>query len=63
MAGNLTTYAFRLKPGDDLKQGIQEIVVAKGIRAGWIMACVGSLTEYNLRFANQPQGSKGSGHF
>jgi uncharacterized protein len=63
MAGNLTTYAFRLKPGDDLKQGIQEMVLAKGITAGWIMTCVGSLTDYHLRFANQPQGSKGSGHF
>jgi hypothetical protein len=24
---------------------------------------VGSLTQYNLRFANQPEGSKGNGHF
>lgn len=63
MAGNLTTHAFRLQPGDDLKQGIQEVVKAKGISAGWIVTCVGSLTEYHLRFANQPQGSRGSGYF
>ena len=63
MTGNLTTYAFRLKPGDDLKQGIQDMVKAKGIKAGWIMTCVGSLTEYHLRFANQSQGSKGTGYF
>jgi predicted DNA-binding protein with PD1-like motif len=24
---------------------------------------VGSLTAYNIRFANQPEGSKGTGHF
>lgn len=63
MTDNITTYAFRLKPGDDLKQGIQEMVKAKGISAGWIMTCVGSLTEYHLRFANQSQGSKGAGYF
>ena len=28
-----------------------------------MITCVGSLTDYNLRFANQPEGSKGSGHF
>ena len=63
MADNLTTYAFRLQPGDYLRQGIQQLVVAKGIKAGWIVTCVGSLTQYTLRFANQQQGSEGSGHF
>ena len=63
MADNITTYAFRLKPGDDLKQGIQEMVKVQGISAGWIMTCVGSLTEYQLRFANQSQGSSGAGYF
>ncbi len=58
-----TTYAFRLKPGQDLKQEIQKIVTEKQIKAGWISTCVGSLTDYNIRFANQPQGSTGSGHF
>lgn len=63
MADNITTYAFRLKPGDDLRQGIQELVKAKGIKAGWIITCVGSLEEYHLRFANQQQGSRGTGYF
>ena len=57
------THPFRLKPGDDLKQGIQEFVVNKQIKAGWIAACVGSLTDYNIRFANHPAGTNGSGHF
>ena len=60
---NITTYAFRLMPGEDLKQGIQAIVDANGIKAGWIMTAVGSLTAYNIRFANQPSGTAGQGHF
>ncbi|MBN8676438.1 MAG: DNA-binding protein [Chitinophagales bacterium] len=33
------------------------------INAGWIATCVGSLTDYMLRFAYQPDCSSGSGHF
>jgi len=56
-------YAFRLKPGQDLKQAIEKLVKEKNIKAGWISTCVGSLTHYNIRFANQPNGSSDSGHF
>lgn len=56
-------HAFRLKPGHDLKKGIEEFVKEKQIKAGWISTCVGSLTDYNIRFANQPEGNSGSGHF
>lgn len=55
--------AFRLKPGEDLKEGIEKVVKANDIRAGWIATTVGSLTRYNIRFANQPEGSSDSGHF
>lgn len=60
---NTTAYAFRLKPGEDLKTGIQKLVNDKQIKAGWISTCVGSLTNYKIRFANQPEGSSDSGHF
>ncbi|MEO6719308.1 MAG: PPC domain-containing DNA-binding protein [Ferruginibacter sp.] len=60
---HITTHAFRLKPGEDLKQGIQKLVAEKQIKAGWISTCAGSLTEYNIRFANQPNGSSDTGHF
>ncbi|MEO6230143.1 MAG: PPC domain-containing DNA-binding protein [Ferruginibacter sp.] len=60
---NITTHAFRLKPGQDLKQEIQNLVTEKQIKAGWISTCVGSMTNYNIRFANQPNGSSDSGHF
>ncbi|HMI77412.1 MAG TPA: PPC domain-containing DNA-binding protein [Ferruginibacter sp.] len=60
---NISTYAFRLKPGQDLKTEIQKLVNEKQIKAGWISTCAGSLTKYNIRFANQPNGSIDSGHF
>lgn len=60
---NNHVYAFRLKPGEDLKEGIEKIVQEKAIRAGWIASCAGSLTDYTIRFANQPEGASGSGHF
>lgn len=56
-------HAFRLKPGQDLKQEILSYVQTNKIEAGWIMTCVGSVTQYNLRFANQPEGNKATGHF
>ncbi|MEO6730916.1 MAG: PPC domain-containing DNA-binding protein [Ferruginibacter sp.] len=59
----ITTHAFRLKPEEDLKAGIQKLVTERGIKAGWITTAVGSLTTYNIRFANQPEGSIGNGHF
>ena len=60
---NISTYAFRLKPGEDLKEGIEKVVKERKIIAGWVATCVGSLTDYTIRFANQPDDSKGSGHF
>ena len=62
-AEQITTYAFRLLPGQDLRREIEEVVHRLGIRAGWIMTAVGSLVEYNLRFANQSAGTQSSGHF
>src|SRR5437868_15449727 len=56
-------YAFRLKPGDDLKKGIQSFVTTNNMQAGCITCCVGSLTHYTIRFANRREGSSGSGHF
>lgn len=56
-------HAFRLKPGQDLKQEIEDFVRKENIEAGWIMTCVGSLTQTHLRFANQLHGSKSTGYF
>jgi uncharacterized protein len=63
MQENTHTIAFRLKPNEDLKAGIEKIVQDNKIQAGYIITAVGSLTDYNIRFANQAQGSTGKGHF
>jgi predicted DNA-binding protein with PD1-like motif len=60
---NTHSYAFRLKPGQDLKQSIERFVREKNIQAGWIATCVGSLAEYQIRFANQEKGYSDKGHF
>ncbi len=60
---NITPYVFRLKPGQDLKTEIQNLVNEKQIKAGWISTGLGSLTKYTIRFANQSNGSTDSGHF
>jgi len=59
----LKTHPLRLKPGADLRNEIEAYIKNNHIKAGWIAACAGSLTQYNIRFANQPNGSKGEGHF
>lgn len=57
------THPLRLKPGTDLKKELTAYVKAANIKAGWIATCAGSLTHYNIRFANQPDGATGEGHF
>ncbi len=60
---NISVHAFRLKPGQDLRKEIELYVKENNIAAGWIATCVGSLTNYNIRFANQQNGNTGNGHF
>ncbi len=63
MQNNTASYALRLKPGQDLRASLDSFVKEKNIEAGWLITCAGSLTQYNIRFANQPDGSSGEGHF
>ena len=56
-------FVFRLKPGMDLKKSIQAFAEENHIKAGWILTCVGSLTTYSLRFANQTDAKSDTGHF
>lgn len=56
-------YAFRLKPGEDLRAALEQKTKDLEIKAGWIVTCAGSLTDYCIRFANQPDSATGSGHF
>jgi predicted DNA-binding protein with PD1-like motif len=63
MEDGINVYAIRLKPGMDLKQALQDFINLRNISAGWIMSCVGSLTRYHLRFANQENGHMQNGFF
>lgn len=63
MKDKTNVYALRLKPGEDVLAGIVKAVAGNHIEAGWIATAVGSLNTYNIRFANQPVGAAGQGHF
>lgn len=54
---------FRLKPHEDLKKSIVAFAKTNNIKAGIILTCVGSLEQFNIRFANQETGLKNQGHF
>ena len=58
----LIIHTFRLKPNQDLKKEIEGFVKRENIEVGWIMTCLGSLTQANLRYANQPEGTDGNGN-
>ena len=63
LSDSITTHTFRLIPGQDLLQAVELIARSQNILAGCILTCVGSLTNYNIRFANESTGSTGKGHF
>jgi uncharacterized protein len=45
----MRTHAFRLTNGADLKESIEEYVRLHDMSAGWVLACVGSLSRAVLR--------------
>ena len=63
MQAQTISYALRLKPGQDLRKSLQSFVAEKNIKAGWVATCAGSLTQYNIRFANEAGGSFKTGYF
>jgi uncharacterized protein len=62
-SSSLTTLSFRLKPGQDLKLTLDELVKKHHIQAGTLLTCVGSLTDVALRLANQNEATLYRGHF
>jgi hypothetical protein len=56
-------HVIRLKPGEDLKRAITKYLEERNIKAGWLVTCVGSLSTYAIRFANQSGATKASGYF
>jgi uncharacterized protein len=63
MNSSLRVHTIRLHPGDDVMPELKKFIADNQIEAGFIMSAVGSLTQYNLRFANQADGSQAVGHF
>lgn len=56
-------HTFRLPPGKDLFQSIQDFVDHQSIQAGCVLSGVGSLTHATLRLANQDGYAQYEGHF
>jgi predicted DNA-binding protein with PD1-like motif len=54
---------FRLKPGQDLFDSIEEAVKENKIEAGCVLSSVGSLTHATLRLANREYYNEYEGHF
>jgi len=63
MNSSLRVHTLRLQPGDDVMPELKKFIADNKIESGFIMSAVGSLTQYNLRFANQADGNKAEGHF
>jgi predicted DNA-binding protein with PD1-like motif len=62
-APSMHTYALRLRPGADLRQELEAYATEHQLQAGVILTCVGSLTEAQLRLANQPTATRFEGPF
>jgi uncharacterized protein len=56
-------HAIRLKPGQDLKKALIDFVREKKITASWIVSGIGSLTQSNIRYANQSAANMQKGYF
>ncbi|MET0779826.1 MAG: PPC domain-containing DNA-binding protein [Candidatus Saccharimonadales bacterium] len=54
----MKTTVFRLKPGSDLKQGIEKVVAEQSIKAGFIVTCVAGLQQACVRMAGAQPDSQ-----
>lgn len=59
----MNAFAIRLKPQQDLKAELDQLVRKQSLSAACIVTCVGSLMQATLRHANQPSGTVYQGHF
>ena len=55
--------AVRLHPGQDLLRELERLAGERGLEAGYVLTCVGSLTRAMIRFANQERTEELLGHF
>lgn len=54
---SLQSLALRLKPGDDLRGAVEAALRATGLRAGFVLQGIGSLSAAQLRYAGLPDAT------
>jgi predicted DNA-binding protein with PD1-like motif len=59
----MRTIALRLRPGADLKAELVALAAREGVRAGWVLTCVGSLSQARLRLAGGTEHATWQGPF
>lgn len=62
-SSDCSTTLVRLRPGEDLRHSLTRIAKLRRLKAAVILSGVGSLSQGNLRFAGQPEGTKLMGPF
>jgi len=63
LGGKSNGYALRLNPEKDLRQSLVAFVKANRLQAAHVLTCVGSLTQVQIRYANQKKATTLKGHF
>ena len=58
-----TFYAFRLRPGQDLRKELLAFARRENLRAAAVVTCVGSLTNVAVRLPNREAATTRTGHF
>jgi hypothetical protein len=59
----MNAIAVRLRPDQDLKETLVELVQQQNIAAGCVLTCAGSLKRATLRLADQTEGTRYDGKF
>jgi uncharacterized protein len=59
----MRSLSFRLKPGQDLWNSIEDAVKQNNIEAGCVLSAVGSFAHATLRLANREHYNEYDGHF
>jgi|SRR5215211_7783347 len=59
----MRTIALRLRPGADLKGELLALAVRERVRAGWVLTCVGSLSQVRVRLAGGAEHGNWQGAF
>jgi uncharacterized protein len=59
----MRTFAFRLRPGQDLKRELLAFAERHALHAPVVLTCVGSLMQLSLRFAHASDTTVRTGYF